>query len=199
MMAYDKTYVFVFMHQHPYCAGGHESNLTLRNTLCPLFEDYMVDMVFSGHSHFYQRNGPVNGVTYIIAAGGGAPLYAPAESLWTQYSEKSHHFTVLLVWPDSLKFKMVRTDGSVGDSLIYHAQEKPEVICGDVNGDLLRDLADVIYLANYKLKGGDPPPIPIYRANANGDSVIDLSDVLYIANYYLKDGPAPHDCENYQP
>ncbi len=73
-----------------------------------------------------------------------------------------------------------------------------ELICGDVNDDGSIDLSDVIYLANYKLKGGDPPPDPICRANPNGDGVINLADVIYLANYLLKGGPAPHDCGNYQ-
>jgi len=70
-------------------------------------------------------------------------------------------------------------------------------ICGDVDDDWDIDLSDVVYLANYYLKGGDPPPDPIARGNANGDEFINLSDVVYIANYYLKSGDDPHDCENY--
>ncbi|NIM96746.1 MAG: hypothetical protein GTO24_01285 [candidate division Zixibacteria bacterium] len=96
----NKTFVFVFMYQRPHCAGGHKSNLALRNALCPLFEDYEVDMIFNGHCHFYQRNGPINGVTHLITVEGGAPLYTPAESSWTQYSEESHHCVHLIVWPD---------------------------------------------------------------------------------------------------
>ncbi len=191
---YDKTYVFVYMHNHPYCAGGHESDIILRNTLCPLFEEYKVDMVFSGHSHFYQRNGPINGVTYMIAAGGGAPLRTPAESSWTQYTEKCHHFVSFHVWPDSLKFKMVRTDGSVGDSLVYHAQEKPEVICGSINGDEVAEISDVVYLVNYLFKSGDSPQC--YRpytscADANGDGEVTIADAVYLINYIVKSGPDP--------
>lgn len=190
--AYDKTFVFVFMHQHPYCAGGHNSNLALRNTLGPLFEEYRVDMVFSGHSHFYQRNGPINGVIYLITAGGGAPLHTPAESSWTQYSEKSHHCVHFTAWPDSLKLEMVRTDGSVGDSLVCNAQEKPPALCGDASGDGLIDLGDAVYLLNYLFRG-DPAPDPLWTGDCNCDEIVDLGDVVYLLNYLFKDGPPP--CE----
>ncbi len=72
-------------------------------------------------------------------------------------------------------------------------------MCGDANGDRVINLSDVIYLANYLLKSGDPPSDPTCRANANGDTVINLGDVIFLANYLLKGGPAPHDCENYEP
>ena len=42
--------------------------------LAGLFEKYKVNAVFSGHLHNYQRR-VINGITYIITAGGGAPLY----------------------------------------------------------------------------------------------------------------------------
>ena len=191
---YDKTYVFVFMHQHPYCAGGHDSNIALRIALCPLFEEYKVDIVFSGHSHFYQRNGPINGITYMIAAGGGAPLRTPAESSWTQYTEESHHNVIFTVWSDSLMFKMVRTDGSVGDSLVYHPQEKPQIFCGDLNRDASVEISDVVYLVNYLFKNGDTPqcnPPYVHCGDANGDEEVTISDGVYLINYLLRLGPEP--------
>jgi hypothetical protein len=186
--AYHKTYVFVFMHQHPYCAGGHNSNMTIRNTLCPLFEQYKVDMVFSGHSHFYQRNGPINGVTYIITAGGGAPLYAPAESSWTQYAERSHHCVHFTIWPDSLVFEMVRTNGSIGDGLVYNPQVKPSAVCGEFNGDGLIDIEDVFYLIDYLFTNG-PSPDPFWTGDTNCDGTIEIGDVVCLINYLFRNGP----------
>ncbi|HVP37412.1 MAG TPA: metallophosphoesterase [Terriglobales bacterium] len=189
--SYNQTFIFVFMHDHPYCAGGHNSNLGIRDTLCPLFQSFKVDMVFSGHSHFYQRNGPVNGVTYLIAAGGGAPLYTPAESSWTKHAEKAHHFVDFDVWADSLKFKMVRTDGSIGDSLTYHAQNKSRLLLGDSNSDGAVNLADIIYLVNYLFKGG-PVPLPLLDAgDSNCDSKVNVADIVYLVAYLFKGGPAP--------
>ncbi len=74
-----------------------------------------------------------------------------------------------------------------------------EFICGDVNNDWVINLGDVIYLANYLLKGGPEPacpPAPYSAcADVNGDCLLNLGDVIYLANYLLKSGPAPHcDC-----
>jgi len=102
---------------------------------------------------------------------------------WDHYSEYWNMFTYNLY----------------GDPALKREGIEPTTLCGDVNSDWGIDLSDVIHLANYLLKSGDPPPQPIYRGNANGDDIINLSDVIYIANYYLEAGPAPHDCENYQP
>lgn len=189
--SYNKTFIFVFMHDHPYCAGGHDSDLGIRDTLCPLFQTFRVDMVFSGHSHFYQRNGPINGVTYIIAAGGGAPLYTPAESSWTKYAEKAHHFVDFTVWADSLKFRMERTDGSIGDSLTYHAQNKSLFILGDANSDGGVNIADIVYLVNYLFKTG-PLPLPILDSgDANCDGGVNVADIIYLVAYLFKAGPKP--------
>jgi large repetitive protein len=85
-----------------------------------------------------------------------------------------------------------------GRAYVFACQEPEPYICGDVNGDTSINLADVICLANYILKGGSCPiPVPIARANANGDTGVNLADVIYLANNILKGGTAPHDCGNY--
>lgn len=66
----------------------------------------------------------------------------------------------------------------------------PEYMVGDANGDLLVDLADVVYLLNYLFKG-DLPPYPLGAGDANLSGQVDLADVIYLLNYLFKDGPAP--------
>ena len=64
------------MHNPPYTATERDNAVdqALRATLVPLFEQYGVDVVFSGDDHFY-RHSLRNGIHYIITGGGGAPLH----------------------------------------------------------------------------------------------------------------------------
>ncbi|MDX9858313.1 MAG: PQQ-binding-like beta-propeller repeat protein [candidate division Zixibacteria bacterium] len=62
---------------------------------------------------------------------------------------------------------------------------------GDVNGDDLSDLADVIYLANHAFHGGAGPVPFAHLGDVNADGNIDLSDITYMVNYYFNYGPAP--------
>jgi len=61
---------------------------------------------------------------------------------------------------------------------------------GDVDRDGDIDLGDVVYLANYLLKGGDEPPF-LYEADVNCDQKYELADVIYLANSILKGGDEP--------
>ncbi|UCE74107.1 MAG: metallophosphoesterase, partial [Methanomassiliicoccales archaeon] len=56
----SSEWIFVNFHRPPYSSGGHGSELEARTNFVPLFRDYGVDMVFTGHNHFYQRTYPLN-------------------------------------------------------------------------------------------------------------------------------------------
>jgi len=73
------------------------------------------------------------------------------------------------------------------DTFIYNSVE---YLKGDANGDWKINLSDVIYLANYLLKGG-PEPQPLESGDVNCDDKINLGDVIYLANYLFKGGPPP--------
>ena len=61
---------------------------------------------------------------------------------------------------------------------------------GDVNGDQVVDLADIVFLINYLFKAG-PAPDPLERGDLNHDGEITLADIVYLINYLYKEGPPP--------
>jgi hypothetical protein len=83
-----------------------------------VFETYGVDAVFTGHDHLYERS-LYNGITYIVAGGGGAPLYAPNQNPnpYQQYAEAAYHYCRATMGATSCLIEAVRPDGSVFDSV----------------------------------------------------------------------------------
>lgn len=70
----SQPWLFVFFHKPPYSAEYEgPSEINIRSRLTPLFEQYGVLLVFSGHNHNYQHS-HVNGITYIVTGGGGGNL-----------------------------------------------------------------------------------------------------------------------------
>ncbi len=66
---------------------------------------------------------------------------------------------------------------------------------GDITGDGIFDVCDLLYLSNY-LFGGGPQPRPLQNANVNCDQTINMADVLYLVNYIYKNGPPPCSLQN---
>jgi predicted phosphodiesterase len=65
-----------FFHHPLYSSGGrHGSEEDLREQLEPLFLEHGVQVVFTGHEHFYERLKPQKGIYYFVN-GGGAKLRA---------------------------------------------------------------------------------------------------------------------------
>jgi len=65
--------------------------------------------------------------------------------------------------------------------------------CGDVNGDDLIDLGDLLYLVAYCFKGGLEPLCPMYRGDCNSDGVIDVADIVTLVDYMYR-GDVPPKC-----
>ncbi len=77
------------------------------------------------------------------------------------------------------------------DSNLYAINIQPGLgIPGDVNGDEAVDVLDVIFLIDYKFKGGSAPAIP-QLGDVNNDCIINVLDIIYLINYKFKDGPEP--------
>jgi predicted phosphodiesterase len=115
LAANTQPWLFVYFHIPPYTSTGDALESTVRQALAPLFERYGVDLVLNGHRHNYERN-TVNGVTYIVTGGGGAPLYAMQEQEPTQAAfALAHHFVLVEINGNHLTATAISNAGTVLD------------------------------------------------------------------------------------
>jgi hypothetical protein len=68
--------------------------------------------------------------------------------------------------------------------------ELPPIQVGDVTGNGLVDIGDVIFLINYLFIEG-PAPDPLMTGDVNCDGMVDTGDVIYIINYLYLEGASP--------
>ena len=114
-------WLIVFAHHPPYCeewgSPGYNGEPLVRTILVPLFEQYGVDIYFSGHAHDYER-GEQNGVVYIISGGGGGDLDTWQQD-WPQitFYEATHHYVKVDVQGKTLTLKACYPDGECFDEL----------------------------------------------------------------------------------
>ena len=129
----DATWHVVVLHKPPFTATiGHGDNIAVQDQLVPLFERHGVDVVFSGHSHAYERY-LHQGIHYIVTGGGGGPLYALLPDVTPpvrQFGLTVHHHCVVDVDPagGTLTISAVDLSGRVFDSMELHKQAPAQAL-----------------------------------------------------------------------
>jgi DNA-binding beta-propeller fold protein YncE len=68
-----------------------------------------------------------------------------------------------------------------------------EIINGDINGDGIVNVGDIVYLITYLFRNGAAPQPVLCAADVNADAVVDLGDVVFLINYLYAGGSAPID------
>jgi len=111
----------VFFHRPIYAPRGrHEPELIFRKRIEPILETNGVRLVLQGHDHFYARMKPINGITYIVAGGGGKDLHTPKKDPFTAITAKANHFFYAEVFPDRIDFWAIPATGAPIDSSNIH-------------------------------------------------------------------------------
>jgi beta propeller repeat protein len=87
-------WLIVYMHKPPYSVGHSGSDGETQAYWVPLFRDYKVDLVLSGHEHCYERIFK-DGIYYIVTGlAGGRPQETPSPS-WLEKYIQADNFGVI--------------------------------------------------------------------------------------------------------
>lgn len=109
-----------FMHHPPYSSGAqHGSSKDIREIVEPLFLKYGVDVVFTGHEHFYERIKPQKGIYYFITGAGGKLRdgnIRKNSELTDKGFDQDLSFMLIEIWKDDMYFQVISRAGNTVDS-----------------------------------------------------------------------------------
>jgi 3',5'-cyclic AMP phosphodiesterase CpdA len=109
-----------FFHHPPFSSGGrHGSDEKMREALHPLFVKHGVDVVFTGHDHFYERIKPQDGITYFVAGAGGKIRSGDVKKnspLTAKAFDKDLSFMLIEIHKDEMHFQAISRKGETVDS-----------------------------------------------------------------------------------
>jgi predicted phosphodiesterase len=118
-----------FFHHPPYSSGEtHGSDETLRTQLEPIFVKHGVNVVLTGHEHFYERIKPQKGIAYFIT-GSSAKLregnITPTQ-LTAKGFDSGYTFMVVEIVGDDMYYQTITDTGKTVDSGRVHRVGKVE-------------------------------------------------------------------------
>jgi predicted phosphodiesterase len=125
----NDNWKIVYFHHPIYSSGGrHGSDLKLRETLEPLFINYNVSVVFTGHDHFYERIKPQHGIVHFVVGSGGQLAYGDIlkTDLTAKGFDTDQAFMAVEISGDKMYFNALSRTGEVVDSGIIERRIPPK-------------------------------------------------------------------------
>ncbi len=106
------------LHYPPYSSGSHGSNLEVREVIGELAPRFGVEVVLAGHDHDYERTKRIEGVTYIVAASGGANIRRLNKNRFSEVLRTEPHFVLFDIQQKNLVGRAVNLNGNTFDTFI---------------------------------------------------------------------------------
>ncbi|MHA1200622.1 MAG: fibronectin type III domain-containing protein [Candidatus Heimdallarchaeaceae archaeon] len=128
----EYNWTIIMMHTPPfssfvrYYQGEYDF---LNETFVPIFEQYGVDLVMTGHEHAYERL-QKNNVTYIISGGGGSRLVDIDLAVPLNESiiiESAYHFLYLDIYENKLSVGGYKDDYTLMDQHVVNMENKADL------------------------------------------------------------------------
>ncbi len=108
-----------FMHHPPYSSGGkHGSDKSLRKVVEPIFLKHGVNVVLTGHDHFYERVKPQKGIYYFVTGAGGKLRSGDVmknSPLTDKAFDKDMSFMLIEIADDQMYFQVLSRTGTTVD------------------------------------------------------------------------------------
>ncbi|HEX5703257.1 MAG TPA: metallophosphoesterase [Pyrinomonadaceae bacterium] len=119
-----------FMHHPPYSSGGkHGSDDQLREVIEPIFVKYGVNVVLTGHDHFYERIKPQKGIHYFVSGAAGKLRTGDIKDgspLTAKGYDRDLSFMLIEVDDKQMHFQAIsRTGETIDSGVINHPRVKP--------------------------------------------------------------------------
>lgn len=117
-----------FLHHAPYSsAKSHGSDDGLREALEPIFVQYGVNVVLTGHDHVYERVKPQKGIYYFVSGAAGKLRKGDIKKsspLTDKAFDQDLHFMLFEVVDDQMYFQAISRTGETIDTGVMARQKK---------------------------------------------------------------------------
>lgn len=188
----------VSFHKPPYTdlwdSPGYSGEAFVRENWVPLFEQYKVDVVVSGHTHAYLR-GMSDNVMYMIVGGAGNIIDTYTTYVWGFFTVKQsvHHYGVMEIDGYSLAWNAYDVNDVLFDS--YELVSRTPFCPADFDGDTDVDNDDFALLLPC-MSGPDVSAAPsCSQEDIDVDGDVDQTDYgLFQRCYSGSDEVAPANC-----
>lgn len=120
-----------FCHHPPYSSGGkHGSDKQLREVVEPIFIKHGVNVVLTGHDHFYERIKPQKGIYYFVSGAGGKLRSGDImdnSPLTEKAYDRDMSFMLAEISDDQFYFQVIsRTGETVDAGVLPNQRKKPK-------------------------------------------------------------------------
>ncbi len=126
----NKPWTIVMFHHPLFHSHPTREVYEFRYDWQPLFIEHGVDIVLTGHDHYYQRTFPIGrmaenqrGVVHYTIAGGGATLYPTIPRSYSAFDRSLYHFVLIDVTENELEIRAVDENNQVFDAIIINKNQ----------------------------------------------------------------------------